>query len=440
MSENEIPTGGVPSVDLGNIAVFYVLRNLVYDPERRPVEIVSFMRFVDDGTGIWQGSITHFHEWIGILKQTSIALYGLDFTYEVHPITEPCQFLDIQFSFNDGTLATDVYRKPTDANRYLEFSSCHPRHTFRSIIYSQGLRYRRIINSNETLSNRLEELKGFFLQSSYPPKIVNEVLDDIKSKPRTLNYNGKLQKLNVMTPWVVTFGAGSSEAKTEAAVINRSLRLSDTWSDQNENSTPLLKVVTRRAPNLKDLLFKRKYIALSNNNASNQLQGTVPCTDPNVCRKGAKCQCCGMVSQASYVSNAGMKMNICGGNCKSKNIIYAVTCKLCTDNNVYIGKTVLELRNRINGHRAKYYDILKNSERSNFILDLSEIADEQILGAHLYLKHNLNQRENFNESYIVDVVSHCCPRDLRVREQFYIQALKTLAPLGLNQMNSVSGI
>ena len=440
VSENGIPTGGIPSVDLGNITVFYVMRHLVYNPEVRPVEMCSFMRFVDDGTGIWQGAITHFHEWIDVLKQSSVALYGLDFTYEVHPITEPCQFLDIQFSFNNGTLATDVYRKPTDANRYLEFSSYHPRHTFRSIIYSQGLRYRRIINSDVTLSMRLEELKGFFLRSSYPPNIVNEVLNDIKNKPRTLDYTSRSHPDSLMTPWIVTFGSGTVEARAEAETINRSLRLSETWRHRDDNNTPLLKVVTRRAPSIKDLLFRRKAIALSEDSSSNQLPETVPCTDPKMRKKGAKCQCCSMVSRGSYVTNAGMKINICGGNCKSKNIIYAVTCKHCSDNNVYIGKTVLELRNRINGHRAKFYDILRNSGTNDFVLNPSEIPDEQILGAHLYLKHNLVNKENFNESYVVDVVSHCSPKDLRVREQFYIHALKTLTPLGLNQMNSVSGV
>ena len=415
----------------------------IEESEVHPVEMCSFMRFVDDGTGIWQGTISYFHEWIGVLKQTSVAMYGLDFTYEVHPITEPCQFLDIQFSFNDGTLVTDIYRKPTDANRYLEFSSYHPRHTFRSIIYAQGLRYRRIINSDSTLSTRLDELKGFFLRSSYPAKTVNEVLDAIKSKPRSLGYNDRPRTNGCMTPWVVTFGAGCSEVKKEAKVINRTIRLSDTWRDSDESSTPVLKVVTRRAPSLKDMLFKRKAIALSsssNDSTNVERPATVPCTDPNVPRKGAKCQCCGMASKASFVSNAGMKMNARGGNCKSKNIIYAVTCKLCHDNNVYIGKTVLEIRNRINGHRAKCYDILRDIDRPDFILNPSEISDEQILGAHLYLKHNLVKKEDFNKSYIVDVVSHCDPKDLRVHEQFYILGLKTLTPLGLNQINSVSGI
>ena len=37
--ENGVPTGGIPSVDLGNISVFYVLNQLVFNDIMRPKEI-----------------------------------------------------------------------------------------------------------------------------------------------------------------------------------------------------------------------------------------------------------------------------------------------------------------------------------------------------------------------------------------------------------------
>ena len=66
----------------------------------------------------------------------------------------------------------------------------------------------------------------------------------------------------IMTPWSVTFGPGFHQAKIVAKNLNESIKLSDTWKEEFPSQTPLLKVVSKRAPNIKDILFKRKSIAL----------------------------------------------------------------------------------------------------------------------------------------------------------------------------------
>ena len=117
-----------------------------------------------------------------------MSMYNLDLTYEITAINEFSQFLDIQYKFENGVLTTDLYRKPTDANRYLHFMSYHPRHVFRSIMSSQAQRYRRIINSDETYFKRLDELKSFFKASGYPADLIDEVIDSVKTRPRVLEY------------------------------------------------------------------------------------------------------------------------------------------------------------------------------------------------------------------------------------------------------------
>ena len=49
-------------------------------------------------------------------------------------------FLDLNVKLLDGQLETDLYIKPTDRHQYLHYSSSHPEHTKRSIVFSQGLR------------------------------------------------------------------------------------------------------------------------------------------------------------------------------------------------------------------------------------------------------------------------------------------------------------
>ena len=157
--EDGIPTGGIPSVDAANISVYIVFKMIIYN--QRDERIIKFLRFVDDGLGLFSGDIQHFHSWFNCVKKKSVDLYGLDLTV-VNPVTSYTQFLDIRFKFNNGVLTTDIFRKATDANRYLYFNSYHPRHMFRSIVNTQGLRYRRVINNDDILKDRLNELKTFF--------------------------------------------------------------------------------------------------------------------------------------------------------------------------------------------------------------------------------------------------------------------------------------
>jgi len=432
---NGVPTGGINSVDCGNIALFFVLKSLVYNPVVRPEELKNLDRFVDDisGQGMWRGSMIDFEEWVGSLRSKMVDNYGLDITYEVKPITEFTQFLDIQYKFVGGRLTTDLFRKPTDANRYLEFSSFHPRHTFRSIVFSQALRYRRIINDDVLLDERLAELQLFFERSSYPTDMVREVISDVKSRPRTLQYKEKDQGPPSFTPWIVTFGAGYEETKEKAKEASNIISNSRTWSSENPERIPKLQVVTRRGPNLKDTLFKRKKLALGSESRT-----TDPCTKPGEKKKGRPCQTCHLVSGNSMVSNNGHSVRTQGGNCKTRNIVYGATCKLCTVNNVYVGKTVTSLSQRVNGHRSKYYEILEASSKGN-VESHRDFDDENVLGAHLFSVHNLRERSDFNESFHFDILCSTSPDNIRKSEQFYINKLKTLYPFGLNNVNSVSG-
>ena len=69
---------------------------------------------------------------------------------------------------------------------------------------------------------------------------------------------------------------------------------------------------------------------------------------------------------------------------------------------------------------------------------LDKCDDDQILGLHIYLEHNMRGRTDFNKCYKFDVLKTCTPDRLRIIEQFYIESLNTLMPNGLNVINSIS--
>ena len=247
-----IPTGGIPSVSVANICVYYVFKMLIYSQEN---DVLSLLRFVDDGLGFYDGTMDCFNVWFASVREISVNMYGLDLTVVVNPVSSCTQFLDIKFKFVDGKLTTNIFRKETDANKYLSFHSHHPRHVFRSIVFSQGIRYRRIINDDDILKLRLDELKRFFINSGFPDQLVSSILDGILLKPRSLSYVARDEK-DFVIPWVVTYGPGFDETKTMARTVNEMLSMSDTW--KNKELGKVIQVVPRRAPNLKNLLFRRK--------------------------------------------------------------------------------------------------------------------------------------------------------------------------------------
>ena len=96
----------------------------------------------------------------------------------------------------------------------------------------------------------------------------------------------------------------------------------------------MLKVIARKAPTLKDKLFKRKALALRPNQNFTQ-----PCSNFVGKRRGPRCMCCSMISQAHQITCNGKTVKTAGGSCKSNNIIYCVLCKLCYDQNCYVGNS-----------------------------------------------------------------------------------------------------
>ena len=409
-----VPTGGIPSVSIANICVYFVFKKLIYTQENN---LVDMLRFVDDGLGFFDGTSECFHTWFNSIREKSVELYGLDLTVVVNPVTVFTQFLDINLKFIDGKLTTDIFRKETDANRYLSFHSHHPRHMFRSVVYSQGMRYRRIINDDKILKLRLNELKTYFINSGFPGNFVCSILDSILLKPHSLEYVTRDDK-DFITPWVVTYGPGFDETKKVAKTVNEMLTMSETWRDKEVKN--IIQVVARRAPNLKDLLFKRKALALYDSERS----GTLPCDS------SGNCQTCTLTSNTIFLHHNTKIIKTSGGDCKSWNLIYCFQCKLC--NILYVGKTTDPLHKRVNGHRHKFYDVLRHGMTPNDFYD-----DEQIVGAHLVHQHGLKNKKDFNCSYRLFILAFSNPVSIRKTEQFWIDKLNTRTPYGLNQNSSV---
>ena len=64
-------------------------------------------------------------------------------------------------------------------HKYLHFTSSHPNHTKRSIVYSQGLRVKRICSEKEDFLKHMREIKLWFLKRDYPENIADHELGKV---------------------------------------------------------------------------------------------------------------------------------------------------------------------------------------------------------------------------------------------------------------------
>jgi hypothetical protein len=419
------------------MAIFYVLRSVIYSAPNIPDHLIALKRFVDDLTGLWVGSKEEFITWSDMVN-VKLGEFGLsikDSPENDWDFKEPGQFstfLDIKYTFDTTSgLATDVNIKDTDARTFLHFSSYHPKDTFSSIAYSQCLRYRRIINDHFRLVRRLEELKVCFINSGYPKKMLTGIIDDVLTRQRSLEYKIKSDAPPFPVVWVQTYGPATSHIKKLVSDANDAAKLSPIWKDVPK----AIGVVNKRSKNLGDILLQRKKFALQDDTSET---GTTRCTP--VSSQGTKksrgrpCEACDLMSNRNSITSTstGKSYKVPCGTCKTKGLIYLAQCIICQLQ--YTGKTSNRLQTRISGHRTHVgrCKSINSEETEENEEEKNEDTDEKTLAEHLLHDHGLDTVPAFNASYKFSILQ-INPKNLERCEQLWANKLLTIHPFGLNK-------
>ena len=419
-----VATGGTLCVHVANILVFFAFDKVIYS-QNTPL-IAFFFRFIDDCTGCWTGPIKYFYSWFKGIYTKLASEFNIRLTFNIVHANNFIEFLDVQYRFIDEGLDTDIFYKPTDAHRYVNYTSNHAPHVFRSVVYSQGLRYRRIIKDDQLLAFRFQELKRYFIDSDYPSKMTNDILNEIlKSTPRSLEYKDKSRSddnVKMAVPWIMTYGPGYKEVCDITKGLNSALIQSPLFNSTHTPNNPVLKVVTRRAPNLRDKLFNQKKVGL---NICHGLP-TTKCNSIAQKKCGRPCSTCPLMSSIGTLHINNQPLYCVGGGCKTSNINYCAQCTKCPL--AYFGKSVQPLGRRITAHR----------DPITIMTPETEITDANTLAAHAYNTHGATTKADFNSIYKFSIVARKEPINLTINEQFLINKFKTYKPLGLNLENPVS--
>ena len=102
------------------------------------------------------------------------------------PSKDKISFLDLSVGLCNGNLYTGLHFKATDCYQYLEYTSSHPEHTKKSIIYSQTLHLTRLYSFQQEFEGHKRNLRSWFAKR-YSEEIIDKEM--LKAK---FNFPGKI--------------------------------------------------------------------------------------------------------------------------------------------------------------------------------------------------------------------------------------------------------
>ncbi|KAL2076758.1 hypothetical protein ACEWY4_027645 [Coilia grayii] len=344
-----------------------------------PKQPLHYHRYLDDIFGIWTHTEQEFLEFTNILNNhhPSIKL-----TSQLDPQT--INFLDTTVykgpTFGDtNKLDIKVYFKDTDTHALLHKNSYHPKHTFKGIVKSQLLRFKRIctthtdfITATKTLFTALRH-RGYsrpFLRKCYKTYLDTRPIDTEDIIPLITTYSPINQQ----------FG--------------RKIKHNFQTILQNQGYLQNHKIISahRRNKNLQDYLIHAKLKPLRPPKNKTDISHYQKITWIN-----------DSLNQNTFQTQKNIKPT-------TKNCIYLIWCNACHIK--YVGETGNAISTRLTQHR---YNI-RNKRQT-----------QTALVAH-FIKHNLKELRYTGLQHNPTWKLHQRQKE----ERKWIKQLKTKQPLGLN--------
>ena len=146
------------------------------------VKPVIFKRFVDDIFAVIPGPQVHLLD--TLLSDLNSFHANIKFTVE-REMDSSLPFLDVLIvKSGDGALNTEVYRKPTHTNQYLNYSSNHPTFVKQGIVKCLKSRAVAISSNKRLLDKEISVLHKAFRSNGYPTDVLDRLLLSESHKTR----------------------------------------------------------------------------------------------------------------------------------------------------------------------------------------------------------------------------------------------------------------
>ena len=253
-------------------------------------EPLLWRRFIDDIFFLW----THIRAKLEQFYQ-QCNLFDPNIKFEQTVSDKSIPFLDVLVILKDGKIETDLYSKPTDTHQYLNWTSCHPRHTKASIPYIQALRLRCNRSKKEYFENRARDLNKILLERGYKNKLIKESIMSARRITREQALTAKTtNRVTNRVTLVVTFNPAVPKLRK---IVNQYQPPLHTSSRCKEifSSPPL--IVYRRERNLTQILTSKSLRSSSHDTPVQRPLPTLPAPTTT------ECDICGRLFNANRALN-----------------------------------------------------------------------------------------------------------------------------------------
>lgn len=338
-----------------------------------------YLRYLDDIWGIWTGSREEFQDFVDILNSHDPSI-----KLETEIDEQSINFLDTTVfkGPNFGhthKLDIKVHFKTTDTHALLYGTSFHPKHTFRGIVKSQLLRFKRICTRHENFIESVRILFTALRERGYTRTFLKDCFKNFLVR--------KERDHGDLIPLITSFSSIST-------IINRKVKVNFDMILGNSGTFPRSKVISayRRNKNLQDFLVRAKLPGLQSQK-------------PQL----LEAQFCGL----QFVRNNKEKTIIRipqRFSPRSTNCVYVLFCAKCGIK--YVGETKNSLSTRMAQHR---YNIRHKKE-----VDTPLVQHFLVHGLDSVRMAGLQKHINWTDF------------ERKKRERHWIYLLGTREPFGLN--------
>ena len=368
-------------------------------------KLLFLKRFLDDLFLIYTGETKNLHYF---LEEVNKIHPNMTFTMEhTTPQSEseksqckcrPRQsvpFLDTSCSIKEGKVIFDLYRKPTDRNKYLLPDSCHPDTCKENIPFSLAMRINRICSEPETRDMRFSELKEMLLQRKYRSGMIDSAISRARSIPRleALKYVVKT-KTTRRPVCVVSWDPRLPSLPAIKKKHWRAMTTTDPYLKEVFPEPPL--TAYKRQKNIRDYLIRAKIPPLQADRPRRDFSGMKKC--------GKQCLACPYIQEGKKVFSVNNKFSWSINKevtCNTYNIVYLIQCNKENCRKQYIGESERVLKNRLAEHIG--YVKSKNINQptgEHFNLPGHTLSNMNILILEKVKNFNTNYRKE-REKYLI---------------------------------------
>ncbi len=254
--------------------------------------------------------------------------YGIKFTINEVQFGKSVHFLDLcVYLDSDNSIQYRGYTKPTDAKRYLNPKSFHPKSVFNAIPFSQMLRSLRNNSKEESRTIELNQCIKYFENSGYNTVKLNELKGSAITKSSANDEVANEEVDTLVFP--VHYFNSIPEFKNLLKGLNQEFQ-------QLIGNTRVM-LATKKRSSIGNAFVRNKQMSITNNNVSDNQQ----------CN-GRGCRQCPLSNEENNILVNDVLVHVPRHlNCKSKHV------KLCKwRKEAYFGRTTQECHDRTSDHRG----------------------------------------------------------------------------------------